>query len=72
MGPVLLLLPVLLLADAVLTLGEHGPLGWSAGAGLVVASLQGSRLAGRRALRWWRSTKAPERPRSSSGLSWPR
>ena len=53
--------PLLLLAAAVVALAEHGPLGWVAGAALVVGVAWLTRAAVRRCWAWWVSTKAPER-----------
>ena len=57
-----LLGPLLLLATTVVSLWAYGPLGWLASV-LLVAGLAGAgRWTARATLRWWRSTKAPERP----------
>ena len=61
-APLLLAVPLLLLAMAVVALGEHGPLGWAAGALLVVGVLWAAWRAGVLVLRWWRSTKVAPRP----------
>ena len=54
--------PLLLLAGTVVALWSYGPAGWLASV-LLVGLLAGAcRWTGRVALRWWRGTKAPERP----------
>ncbi len=60
--PLVLIGPVMLLAVAVRSLASHGPLGWLAAAGLVVAVACLCRAAVRVMLAWWVSTKAPELP----------
>ena len=52
--------PVLMLASAVVALWAYGPLGWLASVLLVAAVAAACRWSTRLALRWWRSTKAPE------------
>ena len=59
--PLLLVVPVFVLAAAVAALWAYGPLGWLAAVLLVVGVLWATRLAARICLRWWRSTKAPVR-----------
>lgn len=63
--PVFLLLlvagPVLLVATLATDLARSGPLGAVAAVLLVAAVLVGSVRAARRLLRWWRTTKAPDR-----------
>ena len=54
--------PLLLLATTVVGLWAYGPLGWLASVVLVGAIAGGCRWSARLTLRWWRSTKAPERP----------
>jgi len=54
--------PLLLLATTVVGLWSYGPLGWLASVLLVAAVGWASRWSTRTALRWWRGTKAPERP----------
>jgi hypothetical protein len=59
--PFLLAAPLLMLATAVVALAQHGPLGWLAAVLLVVTVLVVLRWSTQHCLRWWRSTKAPER-----------
>ncbi len=54
--------PLLLLASTVVGLWAYGPLGWLASVLLVAAVAGACRWSARAALRWWRSTKAPEQP----------
>ncbi len=54
--------PLLLLATTVVGLWAYGPVGWLASVLLVAAVAGACRWTGRVALRWWRSTKAPEQP----------
>ena len=54
--------PLLLLASAVVGLWAFGPLGWLASVVLVASVAGGCRWTCRLALRWWRTTKVPERP----------
>ena len=54
--------PLLLLATTVVGLWAYGPVGWLASVLLVAAVAGACRWSARTALRWWRSTKAPERP----------
>ena len=54
--------PLLLLATTVVALWSHGPVGWAASVLLLAAVVGVCRWSARAALRWWRSTKAPERP----------
>lgn len=61
-APLLLAAPLLLLAIAVASLAQHGPLGWLAAVLLVVAVVVVTCWAVRRVLRWWRSTKVAPRP----------
>lgn len=56
-----LLGPLLLLATTVAALWSYGPLGWLASVLLVVAVGGGSLWSVRRALRWWRGTRVPDR-----------
>lgn len=60
--PLLLIGPVMMLIVAMQSLASHGPLGWVAAAGLLVAVVTGTRRLLRMAAAWWASTKAPERP----------
>ena len=53
--------PLLLLATTVVGLWSYGPLGWVASVLLVAAIAYATRWTTRLTLRWWRSTKAPER-----------
>ena len=62
--PLLLIGPVMMLIVAMQLLASHGPLGWVAAAGLLVAVVQGTRWLLRTAVRWWAGTKAPVRPPS--------
>jgi len=57
--PLVLLGPVLMLLTAVLSLASHGPLGWLAAGGLLVAVALTGRWLVRTAWAWWASTKAP-------------
>ena len=57
--------PLLLLATTVVGLWSYGPLGWVASVVLVAAIGYATRWTTRLTLRWWRSTKAPVRPRVS-------
>ena len=52
--------PLLLLATTVVGLWSYGPLGWLASVLLVAGVALACRWSTRTALRWWRSTKAPE------------
>lgn len=61
-GVLVLVGPALMLLTAVVALAERGPLGWLAGAGLVVGVVVVLRLTGRVVRSWWRSTAAPELP----------
>lgn len=54
--------PLLLLATTVVGLWSYGPLGWLASVLLVSAVAGACRWTARTALRWWRSTRAPEQP----------
>ena len=54
--------PLLLLATTVVGLWSYGPLGWLASVALVAVLVGATRWTTRLTLRWWRSTKAPERP----------
>ncbi|MDP9466596.1 MAG: hypothetical protein M3P31_05065 [Actinomycetota bacterium] len=54
--------PLLLLTTTVVGLWSYGPLGWVASILLMAAIAYATRWTTRVALRWWRSTKAPERP----------
>jgi hypothetical protein len=54
--------PLLMLATAVVALAQHGPLGWLAAVLLGRGDRGGAALDLVWCLRWWRSTKAPERP----------
>ncbi len=54
--------PLLLLATTVVGLWAYGPLGWLASVLLVAGVAGATRWTTRLTLRWWRSTKAPERP----------
>ena len=58
----LLMAPLLMLVTAVVALVQLGPLGWVAAVLLVVATVVVLRWTSVWCLRWWRSTKAPERP----------
>ena len=60
--PFLLMAPLLMLATAVVALAQHGPLGWLAAVLLVVTVVAVLRFTSVQLLRWWRSTKAPDRP----------
>lgn len=64
LAPLVLVGPLLLLAEAVLTLLALGPLGWPLAVALVLAVLWSCRRVWRRARTWWASTKAPVRGRS--------
>lgn len=57
--PALLVLPVLLLASAVVALARLGPAGVLAGVLLVAAVVGSTALGVRAGLAWWRSTAAP-------------
>lgn len=61
-SPLLLAVPLLLLAIAVTSLWAYGPLGWVAAVLLVVAVAVGTWWGLRLLLRWWRSTKVAPRP----------
>ena len=61
-GVLALLGPLLLLAQAVVALWSHGPLGWLAAVLLVVTVILTCRWAWRVTWRWWGTTKAPVRP----------
>lgn len=61
LAPLVLAGPVLLLLSALVALWAHGPLGWLAAGALLATVVLVSRSLCRRSLRWWRSTKAPER-----------
>lgn len=65
--PFVLAAPLLLLAEAVVTLWAYGPLGWLGAVLLLVAVVVTSRLLVRRVLRWWAGTKAPVREVSGAG-----
>lgn len=54
--------PLLLLATTVVDLWSRGPLGWLAAVALVASVVLATRWLVRVTLRWWRGTKAPERP----------
>lgn len=61
LAPLVLVGPLLLLAEAVLTLGRYGPPGWLAAAALVLAVLWASGWVWQRTRRWWATTRAPTR-----------
>ena len=61
MVPLVLIGPGLVLLEAVVGLAARGPLGWLAAAALLVAVWKASAWTVRRTLRWWASTKAPDR-----------
>jgi hypothetical protein len=63
--PFLLAAPLLMLATAVVALASHGPLGWLAAVLLVLTVVAVLRWSARLVLRWWRSTKAPEKVTST-------
>jgi hypothetical protein len=67
LAPLLVALPLLVLADVCLRLGEHGPGGWAAAAGLVAGTAWVTPRGVRRGWRWWAATKAPVRPASGGG-----
>jgi hypothetical protein len=64
LAPLLVALPLLVLADLCLRLGAQGPAGWVAAAGLVAALACATPRGVRRAWRWWGSTRAPARTRA--------
>lgn len=61
LAPLVLVGPLLLLAEAVLALLRLGPWGWPLAAALVVAVLWTVRQGWRRVCSWWATTKAPVR-----------
>lgn len=62
MVPLVLLAPVMMLVVAVRSLASHGPLGWLAAAGLLVAVAYAVRRTVQVVRGWWATTRAPERP----------
>ena len=65
LAPLVLAGPLLLLAEAVVTLSRRGPLGWLLAAILVLAVLWSTRWLCRRTRAWWATTRAPVRPMRS-------
>lgn len=61
-APLVLAAPLLLLAEAVVTLLRLGPLGWPLAAGLLWTVWAATRWSWRRTCAWWATTKAPVRP----------
>jgi len=59
LAPLVLIGPLLLLADVVWRLLQRGPLGWLAAAALLYAVWWATTRLLRAARRWWASTKAP-------------
>ncbi len=62
LAPLVLVAPLLLLAEAVVTLLRLGPVGWPLAAGLLWSVCWSSRWSCRRTWAWWATTKAPVRP----------
>jgi len=60
-APLLLAVPLLLLAIAVTTLWAYGPLGWLAAVALVLAVVVGTWWCLRLLRRWWRGTRVAPR-----------
>lgn len=65
LAPLVLVGPLLLLAEAVLALLRLGPLGWPLAAALLYAVWWSSRWAWNRSRTWWAGTKAPGRTASA-------
>ena len=65
LAPLVVVGPLLLLVEAVVTLARLGPAGWVAGAALVLAVLWTSRWTWRRTRRWWAGTRVESRAPSS-------
>ena len=61
-GVLVLAGPLLMLATAVVTLCQQGPLGWVAAGGLIAAVGWAVVVTVQVVLRWWRSTKVTSRP----------